>query len=174
MIFLKILLIFRSLIVCYGITKMPIKNKSIMTEMKTKPTEVSVETFLEKTDNKTREDCNKLIDLMERITGKKPKMWGPSIIGFGQYHYKYASGHQGDICLTGFSPRKGNLSLYLLAGFEGQADLLSRLGKHKAGKGCLYIKKLEDVDMVVLENLVVKSIDSIQKKIAEDKEATKK
>ncbi|MDF2433079.1 MAG: hypothetical protein JWP44_2710 [Mucilaginibacter sp.] len=145
-----------------------------MTEMKTKPTEVSVETFLEKTDNKTREDCNKLIDLMERITGEKPKMWGPSIIGFGQYHYKYASGHQGDICLTGFSPRKGNLSLYLLAGFEGQADLLSRLGKHKAGKGCLYIKKLEDVDMVVLENLVVKSIDSIQKKIAEGKEATKK
>lgn len=91
-------------------------------------------------------------------------MWGPSIVGFGKYHYKYDSGHEGEICLTGFSPRKRNISLYVLAGFPGQADLLKKIGKHKAGKGCLYIKKLEDVNVSILESLIEQSVDFLKKK----------
>jgi hypothetical protein len=136
-----------------------------MAEMKTKPTEVSVDAFLDKvTDDKTRKDCDILINLMEKVTGEKPVMWGSSIVGFGKYHYKYNSGHEGEICLTGFSPRKGNLSLYVLAGVEGQNDLLAKLGKYKAGKGCLYIKKLDDVDINVLETLIIKLVDFLKKK----------
>jgi Domain of unknown function (DU1801) len=136
-----------------------------MAEMKTKPTEVSVDAFLDKvTDDKTRKDCDILINLMEKVTGEKPVMWGSSIVGFGKYHYKYNSGHEGEICLTGFSPRKGNLSLYVLAGVEGQNDLLAKLGKYKAGKGCLYIKNLDDVDINVLETLIIKLVDFLKKK----------
>ncbi len=136
-----------------------------MAEIKTKPTRITAESFLDNvTDEKVRMDCDVLVQMMEKATGEKPVMWGPSIIGFGKYHYKYDSGHEGDICLTGFSPRKGNLSLYVLAGFEGQSGLLSTLGKHKAGKGCLYIKKLDDVNLDVLESLIKKSVDFLRGK----------
>jgi hypothetical protein len=135
-----------------------------MSELKTKPTEVTVESFLDMTgDESVRSDCYKIIDLMEKVTGEKAKMWGPSIIGFGQYHYKYASGHEGDICMTGFSPRKGKITIYGLAGAPGQTALLEKLGKHKAGKGCLYIKKLDDVDLDVLETLIVNTIAHLKK-----------
>lgn len=111
-----------------------------------------------------RDDCYALIQLMEKVTGEKAKMWGPAIIGCGQHHYKYDSGHEGDICLTGFSPRKANLTLYVLAGSPGQEELLQKLGKHKAGKGCLYVKKLDDVDMDILESLIKQSVDFLKKK----------
>src|SRR5687768_14591769 len=108
-----------------------------MAEQKTKPTELSVEHFLDKVaDEKVRDDCYTLIKLMSKATGSPPKMWGPSIIGFGSYHYKYDSGHEGDACLTGFSPRKQNITLYVMPGFNQHADLLNNLGKYKAGKGC--------------------------------------
>src|SRR5258708_3279141 len=122
-----------------------------MAEPKTKPTEQSVDHFLENVpDENVREDCFALVKMMKKATGSAPKMWGPGIIGFGKYHYKYDSGHEGEICLTGFSPRKDKLSLYVLAGAPGQTELLKKLGKHKAGKRCLYIRKLEDVDPDIL------------------------
>ncbi|HEY2581983.1 MAG TPA: DUF1801 domain-containing protein [Mucilaginibacter sp.] len=139
-----------------------------MAEMKTKPTEVTVESFLNNVaDEKARNDSFTLVHLMEKVTGEKAKMWGPGIVGFGKYHYKYGSGHEGDICLSGFSPRKGNLSLYVLAGFPGQEELLAKLGKHKAGKGCLFVKKLDDVNLDVLESLVKQSADYMRKKYPE-------
>jgi hypothetical protein len=134
-----------------------------MAELKTKPTEQSVEAFLDKvTTGQVRDDCTALIRLMKKVTGQPPKMWGPGIIGFGSYHYKYDSGHEGDICLLGFSPRKQNISLYVLAGFPDKEDL--KLGKHKAGKGCLYIKKLADIDMDVLESLMRNTVAFLKKK----------
>ncbi|MFI5137962.1 MAG: DUF1801 domain-containing protein [Sphingobacteriales bacterium] len=136
-----------------------------MAELKTKPTEVIVESFLDKVpDENVRKDCCTLIKLMEKITGEKAKMWGTAIIGFGQYHYKYASGHEGDICLVGFSPRKANISIYALGYFAAQAEVLNKLGKYKAGKGCLYIKKLDDINLDVLESLIMQSIDFLKKK----------
>jgi len=135
-----------------------------MAELKTKPTEITVESFLNSAaDPRVRADCDTIISMMERLTGEKPKMWGPSIVGFGKYRYKYESGREGEICITGFSPRKPNITLYV-AGIEGQADLLTKLGKHKASKGCLYIKRLADVDMDILESLVKASIDFLKKK----------
>jgi uncharacterized protein DUF1801 len=137
-----------------------------MTEIKTKATEISVESFLDSKapDGPLRKDCNTLIRIMKKVTGSAPKMWGPSIIGFGKYHYKYESGHEGDMCLTGFSPRKPNISLYVMAGLPGQEELLKKLGKHKASKGCLYIKKLEDVDLAVLESIIKRAVDHVKKK----------
>ena len=136
-----------------------------MAEQKTKPTEQSVESFLSKvTDEKVRDDCSALIKLMKKVTGSAPKMWGPSIVGFGTYHYKYDSGHEGYSCLTGFSPRKQNITLYVMPGSTNQEGLLKKLGKHKAGKGCLYIKKLDDVNASVLENLVEQSVEFLKKK----------
>src|SRR5580704_325242 len=135
-----------------------------MAELKTKPNEVSVAGFLAKTDDDTRKDCYTLVALMEKITGEKAKMWGPAIVGFGQYHYKYASGHEGDICKVGFSPRKGNLSLYVLAGAEGQSALLAGLGKHKAGKGCLYIKKVSDINLEVMETMMKNTMKYLENK----------
>jgi Domain of unknown function (DU1801) len=139
-----------------------------MAEAKTKPTEQPVETFLDTVSgDKVRDDCRAIIQLMKKVTGEKPRMWGPSIVGFGSYHYKYESGHEGDICLTGFSPRKQNLSLYVLAGFPGQEALLKKLGKYKAGKGCLYVKKLEDIEVGVLETLIKMSVDFLKMKYPE-------
>ncbi|HET9280255.1 MAG TPA: DUF1801 domain-containing protein [Flavitalea sp.] len=136
-----------------------------MAEQKTKPTQQSVQDFLDKIDNEqVRDDCYTLIKLMKKVTGSEPKMWGPSIIGFGKYHYKYDSGHEGDSCLTGFSPRKQNISLYVMLGIMDHQDLLKDLGKHKAAKGCLYIKKLDDVNLSVLEKLVKRSVDTLKKK----------
>lgn len=136
-----------------------------MAEQKTKPTEQSVESFLDTiADESVRDDCASLIKLMKKVTGAKPKMWGASIVGFGQYHYKYESGHEGDSCLTGFSPRKQNISVYVMPGFTGQTDLLNKLGKHKAGKGCLYIKRLADVDVKVLEKMIDHSVKHLRDK----------
>src|SRR5690349_2274334 len=109
-----------------------------MASLKTKPTEVSVNDFLDQVESEqVRDDCREIIRLMKKVTGSPPKMWGPSIIGFGQYHYKYESGHEGDMCITGFSPRKGNLTLYVMADFKGRDELLKKLGKFKASKACL-------------------------------------
>jgi hypothetical protein len=138
-----------------------------MAETKTKPTNVAVEEFIAKVeDPQKRADSYVLIDMMRKITGEKPKMWGPSIVGFGSYHYKYASGHEGDSCIAAFSPRKAEFSIYLSpVADERRDELLAKLGKHRMGKGCLYVKRLEGLDMKVLEQLVrhgmeqAKSID---------------
>jgi len=135
-----------------------------MAEQKTKPTEVSVESFLDKVPSETvRDDCRALIKMMKKITGSNPKMWGPSIIGFGKYHYKYASGHEGYSCIAGFSPRKPNITIYTLPGIENQDKLLKKLGKHKASKACIYIKTLKDIDTAVLEEIIKGSVDHVRK-----------
>src|SRR5271157_3822464 len=129
-----------------------------MAENKTKPTEVSVSAFIDSiTDETKRADAKALAKLMQSASGEKPKMWGPSIIGFGSCHYQYDSGREGDMPLIGFSPRRAANVLYGAIGFSGAEALLAKLGKHTTGKGCLYIKRLADVDSGVLEALVVKS-----------------
>jgi len=136
-----------------------------MAEAKTKPTEKTVDSFIATVeDDKVRADCYTIINLMEKVTGESHKMWGPAIVGFGKYTYKYESGRSGEICMTGFSPRKANITLYVLAGFPGQAELLQKLGKHKSGKGCLYIKKLDDINIDVLESLIKESIKFLKEK----------
>jgi Domain of unknown function (DU1801) len=130
-----------------------------MAENKTKQTKESVSGFLKKVTDKTRrEDCLKVLEVMKQVTGEEPKMWGSSIVGFGSYHYKYESGREGDSLITGFSPRKGDLTLYIMGGFEPVSDLMARLGKHKTGKSCLYIKNLADVDLGVLKKIIAKSV----------------
>jgi hypothetical protein len=130
-----------------------------MTEPKTRPTDASVEAFLESIeDQASREDAQALVRIMQRATGAPPKMWGSSIVGFGQYHYRYASGREGDWMLTGFSPRKRELSVYIMAGFDRYEELMSRLGKCRTGKSCLYVRRLADVDLEVLEELVRRSV----------------
>jgi hypothetical protein len=131
-------------------------------EQKTKPTKVTVASFLSRVDPARRKDCDALVKLMSRATGQKPVMWGPSIVGFGAYHYKYASGHEGDACLVGFSPRKTDLTLYIQPGLHRYPDLLKRLGKYRSGKSCLYLKSLAEVDGAVLEELVARSVIDIQ------------
>ena len=130
-------------------------------EAKTKPTKVSAASYIAAIEDEgRRKDCRALVTLMKRITGCAPKMWGPSIVGFDSYHYKYATGHEGDCCLVGFSSGKAHLSLYLTSGYETPAmkALLARLGKHKTAVACLYIKRLSDVEMPVLEQLIEQSI----------------
>jgi hypothetical protein len=130
-----------------------------MAELKTKKTDQSVEAFLNSvSDDKKRQDSFAILEMMKEASGEQPTMWGESIVGFGSYHYKYASGREGDWFLTGFSPRKQNLTLYLMPGLEMFGDLLSKLGKHKTGVGCLYINKLEDVDQAVLKELIAQSV----------------
>ena len=127
-------------------------------ENKTKATEVSVADFVARVEPDQRQaDARVVIDLMTRITGEPATMWGPSIIGFGVYRYRYESGREGEICRLGFSPRKPELVFYLGTGFPGRDAMLAALGKHKTGKGCLYVKKLSDVDMSVLERMVAAS-----------------
>jgi len=109
-----------------------------------------------------RADCQVLMQLMRRLTGEEPKMWGPSMIGFGSYHYVYESGREGDMFVAGFAPRKSELAIYLMGRIPDQADLLATLGKHKMGKSCLYVKRLDQIDMAVLEALIVKSIAAIK------------
>ena len=136
-----------------------------MADQKTKPNELSVEDFLDQIpDEGVRDDCYELVNIMKEITGSSPKMWGTSIVGFGNYHYKYESGHEGDACLTGFSPRKQNLTLYVMPGFAEHQDLLAKLGKHKAGKGCLYVKRLADVNPSALEGLIKHSVKYLREK----------
>ena len=130
-----------------------------MAELKTKATNASVSKFLEAIgDDERREDCLAVAKIMKKATGEDPKMWGPSIVGFGSMRYKYASGRELDWFLTGFSPRKTDLTLYIMPGFERYKDLMPSLGKHKTGKSCLYLKKLSDVDQRVLRTIVEESV----------------
>lgn len=130
-----------------------------MSELKTKPNRASVTKFLNSIeDPQKRADSKWLAKVMKEITGSSPKMWGDSIIGFGSYHYKYASGRQGDWFLAGFSPRKQALTLYIMGGSKRRPELLKKLGKHKTGKACLYIKKLDDVDKEVLKTIISESV----------------
>ncbi len=131
-----------------------------MAENKTQKTGASVEAFVNSVENKRRrEDGFALLELMKDVTGEQAEMWGPSIIGFGDYHYKYESGREGDFFLTGFSPRKQSLSLYIMAGFDEYDSLLGALGKHRKGASCLYVNKLADVNMEVLRELIEKSVE---------------
>ena len=133
-----------------------------MAELKTQPSDASVEDFLQRVENEQRKkDAFAVLDLMKRVTGEEPVMWGGSIIGFGSYHYKYASGREGDWLAAGFSPRKRELTLYVMSGFSKHDELMARLGKHRTGKSCLYIKTLADIDMDVLEELVRLSVESV-------------
>ena len=128
-------------------------------EVKTKVNEASVEGFLNSVaDEQAHKDCFEILKMMKQVTKEEPKMWGASIVGFGSYHYKGASGREGDWMLIGFSPRKQNLTLYLMHGFEVHKELLKKLGKHKTSMGCLYIKNLDDVDKKVLKELVAESV----------------
>jgi hypothetical protein len=130
-----------------------------MAEIKTKQNEASVTAFLDGlADENRRLDSYVVLNLMKKITGLEPKMWGDAIIGFGSQHYKYASGREGDMPLAAFSPRKQSLTLYIMTGLAEYQDLLSRLGKHKVSKACLYINRLTDVDMVILEELIALSL----------------
>jgi len=130
-----------------------------MADLKTVPTKVSVDKFLKGiTDEKKREDCYQILEMMKTATKAEPKMWGTSIVGFGNYHYVYESGREGDWFIMGFSPRKQNLTLYSMGGFIQFDDLVQKLGKHSTGKGCLYINKLEDVDTKVLKKLIKESV----------------
>lgn len=134
-----------------------------MSDMKTKPTDVKVEDFLEAVEHPTRKkDGFELLQIMKEITKKEPVMWGPSIVGFGSYHYKYATGREGDWPITGFSPRKQSLTVYIMPGFDEYETLLGRLGKHRVGKSCLYINKLADVDISVLKELIAKSVEKME------------
>jgi hypothetical protein len=131
-----------------------------MAEPKTKKNDASVEAFLnDVADEKKRQDSFAILGLMRQVTGFEPVMWGDSIVGFGSYHFKYASGREGEWMLVGFSPRKQNLTLYIMSGFDQYESLTESLGKYKTGKSCLYIKKLEDVDRATLEELVRQSVE---------------
>jgi hypothetical protein len=133
-------------------------------ELKTRETEASVEEFLNSIgDEERRRDSFHALEIFKRLTGEEPKMWGPSIVGFGSRVLKYDSGRELDWMLTGFSPRKGNLTLYIMDGFAKYDDLMARLGKHKTGKSCLYVKKLSDIDQAVLEELISESVASIRR-----------
>jgi hypothetical protein len=135
-----------------------------MAELKTKLNDGDVHAFLNSiSDEKKRQDSFAILKLMQEATNAKPKMWGDSIVGFGSYHYKYASGREGDWFLAGFSPRKQNLTLYIMPSFEKYETLLNKLGKHSTGKSCLYIKKIEDVDLDVLKELVERSVQHMAK-----------
>ena len=135
-----------------------------MAELKTKPTQTSVEQFLRSVpEERKRADSFTILELMKKVTKDESIMWGDSIVGFGSYHYKYASGREADWFLTGFSPRKQSLTLYIMSGFDEYEPLLDKLGKYKTGKSCLYIKKLEDVDLNVLEELIEKSVDHMRR-----------
>jgi hypothetical protein len=132
-----------------------------MVELKTKPTGDDVEAFVASLpDAAKRDDALVLLDMLRQVTGETPKLWSSNIVGFGDYHYRYATGREGDWFVTGFSPRKQNLTLYSVGGFDAYPELLARLGKHKLGKGCLYINKLKDVDQDVLRELMAAVVTS--------------
>lgn len=135
-----------------------------MPTLKTKPTPASVKIFLDAVaDESRRADCYAVLDIMRKATRAEPVMWGPSIVGFGKCHMVYESGRELDWMLTGFSPRKSDLTLYIMSGFEGHADLMKKLGKYKTGKSCLYIKRLADVDAPTLRELVKRSVSYMKK-----------
>lgn len=137
-----------------------------MAELKTKPRRASVSKFIASIDDPVkRKDAQVLSTMMEAVTGEKPVLWGDAIIGFGTYHYKYATGHEGDAPVVAFSPRKRNLTVYLIYGFADNQELLSKLGKHSTAKTCLYIRKLEDVDLKVLERLVRDTVKQVRRQL---------
>ena len=139
-----------------------------MAEIKTKATEVSVDDFLAAVPDPVRRgDAQKVRAMLGRVTGEEARMWGPTIIGFGSYHYKYDSGHEGTMCRLGFSPRKAELVLYVLTGEPAQEAQLARLGKHRTGKSCLYIRKLADVDEAVLEEMAQGALAYMNEKYPE-------
>ena len=130
-----------------------------MAELKTRPTRASVTEFLAGIDDRQqRADAKKVAVMMRRATGKRAKMWGASIVGYGSYHYKYASGREGDFMVTGFAPRKQALTVYIMPGFSSFKKLMEKLGKYKTGKSCLYIKRLSDVDEKTLEKLIAEIV----------------
>ena len=136
-----------------------------MASAKTLPTDQWPEDFIASVDHaKKREEGLMLLDLFREVTGWKPVMWGPSIIGFGRYHYVYESGREGDMCATGFSPRKAKHSLYILPGYKGREHILSRLGKHSTGASCVYVNKLADIDLDVLRELIVDGLEDLKSK----------
>lgn len=136
-----------------------------MADAKTKPNDQSVDAYVEAVaDEARRQDCRALITLMSGVTKCEPKMWGTGIVGFGTYHYKYDSGHEGDACLTGFASRKGDISIYLMGGCEGHETLLAKLGKHKMGKACLYVRRLSDIALPVLQQLVAHSVAEVKRR----------
>jgi hypothetical protein len=136
-----------------------------MAENKTKPTGESVANFLNNiTDESRRQDCFALLEFMRKTTATEPKLWGSSIVGFGDYHYKYASGREGDSAVVGFSPRKQNLTIYLLCNLESQEELLGQLGKSKHGKACLYVNRLDDINLPVLRELIQLSFENVRQK----------
>ena len=136
-----------------------------MATNKTLPNDSDVNAFIESVDeDKKRVDSFKLIEIMQEITREPPKMWGSSIVGFGNYHYKYESGREGDFFIVGFSPRKQNLTLYIMPGFERYEKLMTELGKYKTGKSCLYIKSLDEVDLEILKELIGESVSYMNKK----------
>lgn len=138
-----------------------------MAELKTKPTDEDVAKFLEGIDDeRKRADARRVLEIMREVTGEEPRMWGPSMVGFGSYHYVYESGREGDWFLTGFAPRSRSLSLYIMAGFGEYDALLARLGKHKTGKSCLYVNRLADVDEEVLRELVRRSVEHMRREHA--------
>jgi hypothetical protein len=130
--------------------------------LKTTPNDRSVKAFLDSIDDeKKRQDSYRILELMKQVTGEEAQMWGDSIVGFGSYHYKYASGREGDWFLTGFSPRKQTITLYIMAGFDQYEALMNQMGKYKTGKACLYIKKLEDINTQTLRELVKQSVEHV-------------
>lgn len=136
-----------------------------MYELKTKENDASVIEFIENVENpKKREDAYQLLELFTETTGYQAKMWGPSIIGFGAYHYKYDSGHEGDAPLVGFSPRKAKISLYFATGDTKREELLKKFGKHTSGKACVYINKVADIDVTILKELINQSITFLKEK----------
>jgi hypothetical protein len=133
-----------------------------MAELKTRPNDRSVDAFLmQVSDEKKRQACHTILDIMKQATKSEPVMWGDSIVGFGEYHYKYASGREGDWFLTGFSPRKQNLTLYIMSGFSEYEAFLNKLGKFKTGKSCLYVNKIEDIDLSTLKELIQRSVQHV-------------
>ena len=138
-------------------------------EARTQPTEVSVADFIAAVENpKRRADAETLCALFEEISGEPPKMWGPSIIGFGQYHYRYASGHEGDAPRLGFSPRKAQTVVYVMSGFEGQEALIARIGKVKTSVSCLYVNRLDQIDLGVLREMAVACLAHLRERYPED------
>jgi len=136
-----------------------------MAELKTKMNDASVQAFLDQVEPESkRQDCFRVLEIMREIVGEEPKMWGDSIVGFGQTHYKYASGREGDWFKIGFSPRKQNLTLYVMSGYEGYEDLMENLGKYKTGVSCLYLKHLDDVDVSVLREILRRTVEHLSNK----------
>jgi hypothetical protein len=135
-----------------------------MAELKTRVNDASVDAFLDAIPNdEVRKDCRAIADLMRKVAGAEPRMWGASIVGFGSYHYKYASGREGDWMLTAFSPRKNNITLYVMPGFEGYDELMKKLGTYSCGKSCIYIKRLSDLHRPTLKKLVTASVKHLKR-----------